>query len=34
MEIPGDALRALAEEDCHLGYNLMRQIARALAERL
>jgi CRP/FNR family cyclic AMP-dependent transcriptional regulator len=34
LEIPGDALRALAEEDCHLGYALMKQIARALGERL
>lgn len=34
LEIPADVLRALAEEDCHLGYALMKQIARALGERL
>jgi CRP-like cAMP-binding protein len=34
IEIPGDELRALAETNCHLGYNLMKQIARALGERL
>lgn len=27
-------LRALCESNCHLGYTVMRQIARALAERL
>ncbi len=32
IDAPG--LRAMSEVDCHLGYTLMRQIARALAERL
>jgi CRP-like cAMP-binding protein len=34
IEIPGDELRLLAETNCHLGYALMKQIARALGERL
>ncbi len=32
IDAPG--LRALCEQNCHLGYTVMRQIARALAERL
>jgi CRP-like cAMP-binding protein len=32
--IDAAALRAMSEVDCHLGYTVMRQIARALAERL
>lgn len=32
IDAPG--LRALCELNCHLGYTVMRQIARALAERL
>jgi hypothetical protein len=32
IDAPG--LRALSEQNCHLGYTVMRQIARALAERL
>jgi CRP/FNR family cyclic AMP-dependent transcriptional regulator len=32
--IDAAALRAMSEVDCHLGYTIMRQIARALAERL
>jgi CRP-like cAMP-binding protein len=32
IDAPG--LRALCESNCHLGYTVMRQIARALAERL
>jgi len=34
IEIDAAELRALAQENCHLGYNVMLQIARALAERL
>jgi CRP-like cAMP-binding protein len=34
LEIQAAPLRALAEEDCHLGYAIMKQISRALAERL
>ena len=32
--IDAAGLRAMSEVDCHLGYTVMRQIARALAERL
>jgi CRP-like cAMP-binding protein len=34
IEIKAADLRVLAENNCHLGYNVMKQIARALAERL
>jgi CRP-like cAMP-binding protein len=34
IEIPAADLRLLSEANCHLGYNLMKQIARALGERL
>ena len=34
IAIDAAGLRALCELSCHLGYNIMRQIARALAERL
>jgi CRP-like cAMP-binding protein len=34
IEIDAAGLRALAEDNCHLGYNIMKQIARALGERL
>jgi hypothetical protein len=34
LEIQAAPLRALAEEDCHPGYAIMKQIARVLAERL
>ncbi len=34
IKVDATALRALSETNCHLGYTMMRQIARALAERL
>ena len=34
ITIDAAGLRAMSEVDCHLGYTVMRQIARALAERL
>lgn len=34
IAIDAAGLRAMSEVDCHLGYTVMRQIARALAERL
>jgi CRP/FNR family transcriptional regulator, cyclic AMP receptor protein len=34
IAIDAAGLRALSEVDCHLGYAVMRQVARALAERL
>jgi CRP-like cAMP-binding protein len=34
IAIDAPDLRALCELNCHLGYTVMRQIARALAERL
>jgi len=34
IAIDAAGLRALCELSCHLGYTIMRQIARALAERL
>lgn len=34
IAIDAAGLRALCELSCHLGYTVMRQIARALAERL
>ena len=34
LEIPAEELRVLAEDNCHLGYALMKQVARALGERL
>jgi CRP/FNR family transcriptional regulator, cyclic AMP receptor protein len=34
IAIDAVGLRALSEVDCHLGYSVMRQVARALAERL
>jgi hypothetical protein len=34
LEIQAAPLRALAEEDCHPGHSTIKQIARALAERL
>jgi CRP-like cAMP-binding protein len=32
--VDAGSLRALSEDDCHLGYTIMRQVAVALAERL
>jgi CRP-like cAMP-binding protein len=34
IAVDASALRAMSEVDCHLGYIIMRHIARALAERL
>jgi CRP-like cAMP-binding protein len=34
IAIDAAGLRALCELSCHLGYTIMRQVARALAERL
>ena len=34
IAVDGAGLRALCELSCHLGYTVMRQVARALAERL
>jgi CRP-like cAMP-binding protein len=34
IEIDAAALRGLTEDNCHLGYAVMKQIARALGERL
>jgi thioredoxin reductase (NADPH) len=34
IRVDAEALRALSETNCHLGYTIMRQIARALSERL
>jgi hypothetical protein len=34
IAIDAAGLRGLCELSCHLGYTIMRQIARALAERL
>ena len=34
MKIEGAALRAVCEVDCRLGYGLMQQLSRAVAERL
>ncbi|MBI3361858.1 MAG: Crp/Fnr family transcriptional regulator [Chloroflexi bacterium] len=34
LKMEGAALRALSEVDCRLGYLLMRQIAKAVGERL
>lgn len=34
IAIDGAGLRALCELSCHLGYTVMRQVARALTERL
>lgn len=32
--IDAASLRAMLEDNCHLGYTIMRQVARSLAERL
>jgi CRP/FNR family transcriptional regulator, cyclic AMP receptor protein len=34
LKIQAEALRALLEKDCQLGYKVMRQIARAAIDRL
>ena len=34
IAIDAAGLRALCELSCHMGYTVMRQVARALAERL
>ena len=34
IAIDAAGLRALCELNCHMGYTIMRQVARALAERL